>query len=59
MNVVKRSITIIVVHCTATRVDVDFTQKDLLRCHQAKGMTCVGYHFYIRKDGNIWSTRPM
>ena len=56
---VKRTITVIVVHCTATRVDVDFTQKDLLRSHRARGMTCVGYHFYIRKDGYIWSTRPL
>ena len=56
---VKRTITVIVVHCTATRVDEDFTQKDLLRSHRARGMTCVGYHFYIRKDGYIWSTRPL
>ena len=56
---VTRSITVIVVHCTATRVNVDFTQQDLLRCHRPRGMTCVGYHFYIRKDGYIWSTRPM
>ena len=20
---------------------------------------CIGYHFYIRKDGYIWSTRPL
>lgn len=56
---VSRSITLIVVHCTATKVDADFTQKDLLRCHRARGMKMVGYHFYIRKDGFIWSTRPM
>ena len=54
-----RSVTLIVVHCTATRVDADFTQKDLLRCHKARGMRMVGYHFYIRKDGFIWSTRPL
>ena len=56
---ITRNITLIVVHCTATRLDVDFTQKDLLRCHRARGMTCIGYHFYIRKDGYIWSTRPL
>ncbi|MBR5541639.1 MAG: N-acetylmuramoyl-L-alanine amidase [Bacteroides sp.] len=56
---VSRPIRLIVVHCTATRVDVDFTQKDLLRCHRARGMTMIGYHFYIRKDGFIWSTRPL
>lgn len=56
---ITRNITLIVVHCTATRVNVDFTQKDLLRCHKAKGMRTVGYHFYIRKDGYIWSTREL
>lgn len=56
---VKRSVTLIVVHCTATRVDADFTQNDLLRCHKAREMRMVGYHFYIRKDGFIWSTRPL
>ena len=56
---VEREINLIVIHCTATRENVDFTQKDLLRCHRARGMTMVGYHFYIRKDGFIWSTRPL
>ena len=56
---VMRSITLIVVHCTATRVDRDFTEQDLLRCHLDRGMQCIGYHFYIRKDGYIHSTRPL
>ena len=56
---IRRNITLLVIHCTATRGDVDFTQKDLLRCHKARGMQQIGYHFYIRKDGFIWSTRPM
>ena len=56
---IKRTVSLIVVHCTATRVNVDFTQKDLLRCHRSRGMKCIGYHFYIRKDGFIWTTRPL
>lgn len=56
---VKRTITLIVVHCTATRVDRDFTERDLLRCHLDQGMQGIGYHFYIRKDGYIWTTRPL
>lgn len=56
---VGRPLNLIVVHCTATRADTDFTQKDLLRAHRARGMKMVGYHFYIRKDGYIWSTRPL
>ena len=54
-----RRITTLVIHCTATRADTDFTQKDLLRCHRARGMKMIGYHFFIRKDGYIWSTRPL
>ena len=54
-----RWVTLIVVHCTATRVDRDFSEKELLRCHRARGMKMVGYHFYIRKDGFIHSTRPL
>ena len=53
----KRSITLIVVHCTATRADRDFTEHDLLRCHCEQGMQCIGYHFYNRKDGYIHTTR--
>lgn len=56
---ISRTITLIVIHCTATRADIPFTQKDLLRCHRSRGMKCVGYHFYIRKDGFICSTRPL
>ena len=56
---VNRKLTLIVVHCTATRSDIDFTNADLLRAHRARGMRCIGYHFYIRKDGFIHSTRPL
>ena len=54
-----RRITLIVIHCTSTRADIDFTQADLLRCHLSQGMRCIGYHFYIRKDGYIHGTRPL
>ena len=54
-----RRVTLIVVHCTATRVDRDFSEQELLRCHRARGMKMVGYHFYIRKDGFIQTTRPL
>ena len=59
MRGIDRNMTLIVVHCTATRRDVDFSNTDLLRAHRAKGMRCIGYHFYIRKDGFIHSTRPL
>ena len=39
---VSRPLSLIVIHCTATRVNVDFSNVDLLRAHRAKGMRCIG-----------------
>ena len=46
-----RAINLIVVHCSATREDRDFTEQDLDAAHRARGFQGAGYHFYIRKDG--------
>ena len=54
-----REINLIVVHCSATRADRDFTENDLEVCHRHRGFNGAGYHFYIRKNGNIKNTRPL
>ena len=54
-----RVINLIVVHCSATKADRDFTEQDLEVCHRRRGMNGPGYHFYIRKNGDIKSTRPI
>ncbi len=36
-----------------------FTEHDLDVCHRRRGFNGVGYHFYIRKNGDIKSTRPL
>ena len=54
-----RAISLIVVHCSATREDKSFTEHDLAVCHRRRGFNGVGYHFYIRKNGDIKSTRPL
>ena len=54
-----RTINLIVVHCSATREDKCFTEHDLDVCHRRRGFNGVGYHFYIRKNGDIKSTRPL
>lgn len=51
-----RAISLIVVHCSATREDKSFTEHDLDVCHRRRGFNGVGYHFYIRKNGDIKST---
>ena len=48
-----RTINLIVVHCSATREDKSFTEHDLDVCHRRRGFNGVGYHFYIRKNGDI------
>ena len=54
-----REINLIVVHCSATRADRDFTENDLEVCHRHRGFNRAGYHFYIRKNGDIKNTRPL
>lgn len=48
-----RKISLIVIHCSATRVDCDFTAKDVDTAHRYRGFSCWGYHYYIRKSGEI------
>lgn len=54
-----RDIRLIVVHCSATRSDRDFTEHNLDVCHRHRGFNGPGYHFYIRKDGRVVATRPV
>ena len=54
-----RKIDLFVIHCSATREDRCFTEYDLDTCHRRRGFNGPGYHFYIRKDGRIVSTRPI
>lgn len=54
-----RKVDLIVVHCSATRADRTFTEQDLDLCHRRRGFNGTGYHFYIRKNGDIKTTRPV
>lgn len=54
-----REINLIVIHCSATRENQVYTEKDLERDHLARGFQGIGYHFYIRKDGQIVTCRPL
>lgn len=41
----------LVLHCSGTRCDQDYTEEMMMRDHKARHFRCIGYHFYIRKDG--------
>lgn len=54
-----RFINLIVVHCSATRADRCYTEYDLTADHLRRGFSDAGYHYYIRKNGEIRSLRPI
>ena len=43
----------IVIHCSATKNIQDITIEDIDRWHKERGFSKVGYHFYVRKSGDI------
>lgn len=49
----------LVIHCSATRCDRDYTPGQMLRDHRARGFRTIGYHFYIRKDGTVTRHRGL
>ncbi len=56
----KRMIQMIVVHCSATRCNRPYTVEQLRHDHvEVNHWRYIGYHFYIRRDGTVVSTRPL
>lgn len=47
----------IVVHCSSTRPEQNWTVDDIDRCHRAQGWAMVGYHWVIKQDGTIQQGR--
>ena len=56
---VMRRIDLIVIHCTGTREDQRFTEEMLEQCHLERGFSECGYHYYIRRGGNVTEMRPL
>jgi len=55
-----RKIEYLVLHCSDTRPDQDFTVEKLKACHKARGFgSYIGYHLYVRRDGTLYYTRPL
>lgn len=53
-----RTITLIIIHCSATPEGKDYTVEDIDRWHKARGWKCIGYHYVIYRDGSIHKGRP-
>lgn len=60
-----RKISLIAVHCSATRSNSSFNSADLKRDHMlakakgGRGFSDVGYHFIIERDGRVVAGRPV
>ena len=54
-----RKIDLLVIHCSATRVDRCYTEHDLTTDHLRRNFSGAGYHYYIRKNGDIKTLRPI
>jgi len=54
-----RRIDTIVIHCAATRPNMDVGVNEIRKWHLARGFSDIGYHFVIRRDGRVETGRPL
>ena len=55
----KRTITEIIVHCTATAEGKDYTVDDIRQWHKERGWSDIGYHYVIDRRGHILAGRDV
>lgn len=55
----KRTITEIIIHCTATKEGVPFTVSQITESHKKRGFNTIGYHYVIYQDGTIHAGRDI
>lgn len=55
----RKSTEFIVIHCSATPSHMDIGAKEIDRWHRAKGWFKIGYHFVIRRDGELEHGREL
>ena len=53
-----RTITLIIIHCSATPEGKNYTVQDIDSWHKARGWKGIGYHYVIYRDGSIHKGRP-
>ena len=54
-----RTITLIVLHCSATRTTQKYPFHQCKADHLKRGFTDIGYHYYITRDGQVHVGRPL
>lgn len=54
-----RTVTLLVVHCSAVRPGQRSSVRDIDRWHKAQGWKSIGYHFVVRRDGTVETGRAL
>lgn len=55
----SRAMNTVVIHCSATIENKNYTSKDIKKWHLQRGFNDIGYHFVILLDGTIEKGRPL
>ena len=55
----KRTITKIIIHCSATPEGADVKARTIEQWHRKRGFRAIGYHYVIDLDGTIEQGRPL
>lgn len=55
----KRTITELIVHCSATPEGVDYTVDDIRKWHRQQGWSDIGYHYVVYRNGLIIDGRDV
>ena len=54
-----RTITMIILHCSATKAGQRYTFRQCRQDHLKRGYKDIGYHYYITTDGQVHEGRPL
>lgn len=54
----RKTTELLVVHCSATRPTQDVGVREITQWHRQRGFDTVGYHYVIRRNGEVESGRP-
>lgn len=55
----KRKINQIIIHCSATPEKMDIDAETIRKWHTAKGWSDIGYHYVIKRNGDVQDGRPV
>ena len=55
----KRYVDTIIIHCSATPEGKRLEPAAMVKMHRKRGFNGCGYHFYIRRTGEICDMRPV